>query len=48
MSVILVLLFIADCDPIGARQAYMEGLQATAIESAASEIDRLLSSTGPP
>ena len=35
MSVILVLLFIADCDPIGTRQAYLAGFQATAIESVA-------------
>ena len=48
MTVILVLLFIAGCDPIGARQACVEGLQATANESAASEIDGLVSSTGSP
>jgi len=38
--------FIAECDPICALQACMEGFQVAAIESVVSEIDIFVSSTG--
>ena len=47
-SLILVLVFIADCDTTGALQARVEGLQATTVESVASEIGKLVSSTSSP